>query len=178
MTVYLKSRYPSARITCFEPDPACFEALQFNCRGLPEVDLVRAAVWEETGQTTFVPVGAVGGHLADLAASSPSQSFSVKTVRLRDHLSEPVHFLKMDIEGSEIDVLKDCADRLSNVQRMFIEYHSFEQRPQRLAECLGLIEQAGFRIHVHSSMEEKQPFLGVKSYNNKDLRLNLFCYRP
>jgi len=177
VTVYLKSLYPSARITCFEPDPACFEALEFNCRDLREVELVRAAVWKTDGQTTFAPVGAVGGHLEELAASPAPESIDIKAIRLRDYLSEPVHFLKMDIEGSEMEVLKDCADRLCNVQRMFIEYHSFEKRPQRLAECAGLIEEAGFRMHVHSSMEEKQPFLGVKSYNNKDLRLNLFCYR-
>jgi len=32
--------------------------------------------------------------------------------------------LKIDIEGAEYDVLKDCEDSLENVKNIFVEYHS------------------------------------------------------
>jgi len=177
VTLYMKTKFPEARIIAFEPDPACFQALRHNCSGLRDVKLIESAVWNSEGTRLFTPVGTVGGHLTELDQHSKGQTISVPTVRLRDFLQEDIEFLKMDIEGSEIDVLADCADLLVNVKYMFVEYHSFVDTPQRLAEMVGIIESAGFRMHTHGSMEERQPFMGVSVYNNKDFRLNFFCFR-
>lgn len=177
VTAYFKSIFPEARIIAFEPDPQCFAALQFNCSRFADVALHEAAVWTENGTISFSPCGAVGGYVSGLADNTRSLSIDVRAVRLRDFLVEPVDFLKLDIEGAEIDVLADCEQNLHNVKRMFVELHSFSRKPQRLAKAIAIIEQAGFRIHAHGSMEETQPFLGIPVYNNKDFRLNLFCYR-
>jgi FkbM family methyltransferase len=179
VSVYFKSVFPDARILAFEPDPACFCALNANCSQLDDVILYQAAVWIESGTVSFSRVGSVGGHLSELAHSdSRFSTITVPAVRLRDFLVEPVEFLKLDIEGSEFDVLADCERSLHYVRRLFVELHSFSGRPQRLSEAISIIERAGFRIHAHGVSQETQPFLRIPSYHGKDFGLNLFCYRP
>jgi FkbM family methyltransferase len=178
VTAYLKNRFPEARVIAFEPDPDCFAALQHNCRSYSGVETVAAAVWISEGELEFDPVGAVGGHVAELSGrNGGADRIRVKAVRLRDYLAEPVEFLKMDIEGSELAVLEDCRDRLAMVRFLFVEFHSFEGKPQNLGRLVQILEDAGFRLHAHGSMEEPQPFLRIPVHNRKDFRLNLFAYR-
>jgi FkbM family methyltransferase len=140
---------PSAAITCFEPDPALCRCLAANltAAGLRErVAVVDAAVWHRAeDQVRFTPDGADGGHI------SPEGHASVRTVRLADYLVEPVGLLKMDIEGAELDVLLDCAGGLRHVSQLILEYHSMTGRPQRLGECLSLLESSGFRVSVDAA---------------------------
>ena len=42
---------------------------------------------------------------------------TVPCVRLRDLLNEEIDFLKIDIEGAEYEVLKDCADEFELCQK-------------------------------------------------------------
>lgn len=174
---YWKSLFPSARIIAFEPDPDCFARLRENCAGLKDVELHPAGLWTANGPMSFKPVGGLGGHLACCCPRDDVADVKLEMVRLRDYLAEPVDFLKLDIEGAEIDVLRDCADRLHLVDQMYLEYHSFVQREQRLATLFGVLEGAGFRIHAQPESPAPRPFLERPVVNQKDFRLNLFCFR-
>lgn len=180
-TSYIKTKYASARVIAFEPDPTAFSALNANCGSISDVTLLNAAVWDTSGTTQFVASGTDGGHLEKLTYSSSTNSVvnrtEVATVRLRDYLNEKVDFLKIDIEGAEFEVLADCADRLLNVDKMFVEVHSFIKKKQRLGEFFTSLENAGFRVHVHSSSRSARPFRKLEIHNRKDLRLNVFCWR-
>lgn len=175
--LYWKSICPDARIIAFEPDPATFSDLQANCAALAGVTLRRAALWVENGTLTFKALGGVQGHLACLCPREDGQNVNVPAVRLRDLLTEPVELLKLDIEGAEIDVLLDCADRLHLVDKLFVEYHSFVGSRQRLRDFFGVLEGAGYRIHATPELPAKQPFMNRPVVNNKDFRLNVFCLR-
>ena len=54
----------------------------------------------------------------------------VKTVRLKNFLHRSIDFLKIDIEGAEYEVLKDCEEFLFNVDKIFVEYHSIYNEEQ------------------------------------------------
>jgi hypothetical protein len=59
--------------------------------------------------------------------------------------------LKMDIEGSEHDVLEDLVEsgKLSSIRRMTMEYHHHVQRhDDRLGKLLSRLEDAGFGYHI------------------------------
>jgi hypothetical protein len=102
----------------------------------------------------------------------------VKAVRLRSYLAgETVDLLKIDIEGAETVVLKDCADLLSNVERLFVEYHSFEDRPQTLQELLAVLSGAGFRVHAETIGVTSQPFVKRQTYLGMDMQMNIFADR-
>src|SRR5207253_2597643 len=50
-SLFFKRRYPSARVTAYEADPALFAMLQRNMRvnGAADVDARHAALWTTTG---------------------------------------------------------------------------------------------------------------------------------
>jgi len=103
----------------------------------------------------------------------------VRAVRLRSYLAnEPVDLLKIDIEGAETLVLEDCADLLPNVERLFVEYHSFEGRPQTLHQLLAVLSNAGFRVYVAAVDGSTQSFVRQARYLGMDMQLNVFATRP
>lgn len=173
--LYFKMLYPAARILVFEPDPQIFKALQTNVAtfGLSQVDLRQAAVWVENGAIDFKVEGGFSGRIQQGVAGT----VRVPACRLRDVLCENVEFLKLDIEGAEMEVVRDCADRLDRVERMFVEYHSESGRPQQLDELLAILRRAGFRYQVHEAYVAPKPFLGRPLMVNMDLQLNIFCFR-
>lgn len=177
--LYFKRRFPRSRVICFEPDPKVFSALEMNVRTyeIENCELHRAALWSDNRVLEFCSEGADAGAISEVGGSGTP--ILVRALDLLPFLQEQtVDFLKMDIEGAEVEVLKACQSGLKNVQRIFIEYHSFEGSNQRLAELFQILEDAGFRMHLnHAGLYSKQPMLGVKAYLGMDMQFDLFGYR-
>jgi FkbM family methyltransferase len=173
-SLYFKKNFPDARITAFEPDPRIAEVLRKNLRSFrhDDVEVIRGAVSDHNGTMNFAPDHADGGRLA------PNGQEEVKVVRMRDWLNEPIDLLKLDIEGAEFDVIKDCDDRLSIVKCLFVEYHSFASQRQRLPELFAMLRDGGFRVHVQTDYCAASPLLDPIIDNGMDLRLNIFGSRP
>ena len=178
--LYFKQAYPKARIDAFEPDPNIFAVLENNCRSFEfeDVTLSDRALWVENGSLGFRKEGSLGGRLADDENLVPDVSVSTK--RLRDLLTSKVTLLKLDIEGAETEVLEDCADQLVKVENLFVEYHSFADRPQSLHRLLNVVHEAGFRTHFHVYEPSPQPLFERtirKGIDRLDMNLDIFCYR-
>jgi FkbM family methyltransferase len=175
---YWKKLFPLSGIVAFECDPGLYQILLRNTADLPGVVCVEGAVWVESGHAEFRSNCREGGHLATVSSgANDGNVVVVKTHRLRDLLREHVDLLKIDIEGAEVEVLLDCADLLCNVDRIFVEHHSFVEQPQRLADFFKVLEAAGFRLHVKSGLGSRSPFLGQSVFNGKDMYLNVFAFR-
>ena len=76
---------------------------------------------------------------------------------LRDHAIERVDFLKVDVEGAELDVLRGIALRdWPKIESLAVEVHDVDHR---LATVLTALESAGFdEIQV----EQEWPFEGTE----------------
>ncbi len=176
--LYFKSLFDKARIVGFEADPHIFSFLKKNVQsfGLSNTQIFNKAIWDNADETlSFMSEGGAGGRIEEVKANG--NYVNVQTFRLRDLLDEKVDFLKIDIEGAEYNVIKDCADKLQNVENLFIEYHSFEGKPQVLHEILEIVADAGFRYHIKHEFTSPDPFV-ERIYNiGMDLQLNIFCYR-
>ena len=135
-SLFFKQQYPRATITAFEADPAIADICRRNlaANGAADVELVAAAVWTSRGETEFVCEGSDSGAVAELGLIK-GRTQKVPTVRLRDYLGERIDLLKLDIEGSELPVLEDCADALGAVQAMTIDLHEFDPTIGRPAAC-------------------------------------------
>ncbi len=152
--LYFKHIYPQSRVIGFEPDPAIFPYLQENiaCNHLGNVRLIQSAVTGREGQLAFYSDGKYGSCLAEHGlriAPEGWTEYKVPCVRLRDYLTEPVDFLKMNIEGAEWDVLADSEDRLRQVREMVIEYHHQPGLPRTLHSILELLHRHGFEYLVN-----------------------------
>ena len=176
--IYFKQLYPNSEIVAFEPDTAAFEALSFNIESfyLNKITLVKKALWNDETIMSFYSEGADGGRVA--CKEDTDQLIDIQTTKLRDYLNRKVDFLKIDIEGAETLVLENCADLLSNVERLFVEYHSISGHPQSLHTLTEILNSAGFRYQVQNNgVFSPHPFLKINKHINMDLQLNIFAYR-
>lgn len=175
--LYFKKIFPQARIIAFEPDPKIFSILKKNTEnfGYSDIKLYNNALWDSEKELDFSSEGADAGRIS---TENEKNIIKIKTLKLSDFLKEKVDLLKIDIEGAEYTVLKECSAGLKNVDKMFLEYHSFSNEEQKLDEVLAIVRGAGFRYNInHIGVVSKQPFVKVNTYSGMDLQLNIFAFR-
>jgi FkbM family methyltransferase len=172
--LYFKQLYPSAKIVGVEADPRIYEMLNNNIArtNINSVTLLNKAVSNHIGSIEFFSEGADGGRVHKM--DEPKNTSSVDTVALDDLIDGEVDFLKMDIEGSESDVL--CASKkLNKVKQLFIEYHSFVDETQNLGDLLSCLAKNNFRYYIHTQFCSKNPLIDNQIQLGMDLQLNIFA---
>lgn len=131
MTLHFKTQYPNARITSFEPNPHTFKYLESNIEGngLRHTTAVNAALSDEAGEAILFGAEHEETRGNSISAdwgkrpSGDTGEMKVKTVLLSSYLDEEVDFLKLDVEGVEMKVLKECGDKIRNVKELELEVH-------------------------------------------------------
>jgi len=179
-TVYWKRIWPDARVVAVEADPAIFDYLRRNiaAAGCTGVTLLNKAVWNVPGTVPFAQEGADAGHVGNGSPAGEGSVVHVPAITLSELVGgETVELLKIDIEGAECEALIGRHECLRVVERVFVEYHSYAGRPQRLDELLATLRTAGFRLHLHSPLTSPQPFLRRMIDQSMDMRLNIFAWR-
>src|SRR5258708_710719 len=123
-TLYFKKLYPNARITAIEPNPHTFALLEKNIfeNGLTDIETQNIALAGTNGTAEFFMDSTDEKWLSTASftqgawtRTQTSTSFQVPTAPLSQFLdasTEPTDFLKMDIEGTEQEVLMDSAKSL------------------------------------------------------------------
>lgn len=174
--LYFKTLYPDAKITAFEADRNIYEVCVSNLQknNITDVDVIHKAVWIDDKGIDFSPDGADGGSI-----QGEGDKNRVPSVRLSTVLMEfnEIDLLKMDVEGAEYEVIKDCQDALDNVKNIFIEYHSWNNLNQKLSEILAILEKNNFRYYIETTCGRKKPFINQATKQNMDLQLNIFGVR-
>jgi FkbM family methyltransferase len=125
--LYFKLLSPGSKITAFEADPEIAGILKSNLvkNNLSDIIVIDKAVWINDKGIEISVEGADGASIFSEGISK----IKIDSVRLKYFLEKEdlVDMLKMDIEGAEVEVLKDCSGTLNRVGNLFIEYHSFEK---------------------------------------------------
>ncbi len=174
--LYFKKLFPKAQIVAFEADPSVFSVLKSNLekQGLQGVDLKNKAIWKERTVLNFAPEGADAGRIS---SGKTNSTLEVETEDIKELMGqyESVDFLKIDIEGAEVEVLQRMSDELSKVKRIFIEYHSFGNI-SGLSEILNLLKTHHFRVYIDSpGFMNSSPLYEMKPQNGMDFQLNVFA---
>jgi FkbM family methyltransferase len=96
-----------SKIIALEPDPNNFKQLRKNYKEAKNIFLINAGVYEKDGNLSFLMEKC--GNVSYLSRSSKKETISVKVLAL-DSIEEikktKISFLKMDIEGAELEALK------------------------------------------------------------------------
>ncbi len=174
--LYYHSLYPPAKVVCFEPDPAVFACLRKNLQanGITDVDCREEAVWVHDEGVSFGSEGADGGSIMRSTNAVTLPSVRLKTV-LEDHAS--IDLLKIDIEGAETEVLVDSAEALQRVKYLYVEYHSFPDKPQELHRLLTVLADQGFRYYVERiGVKHERPFARLEPAA-MDMQLDIHAIR-
>lgn len=174
--IFLKHICSTAEIVCFEPDEKNFELLLRNIKshGLSDVKAENKAIWINDAPINFN----MEGNMSSRIDTGNEGGKKVDACRLYDLLDRNVDFLKIDIEGAEYQVMKDIEPRLTNVQKLFLEYHGSFQQNQELVEIISMLVKNNFHFYIKEAAPVyDQPFTNQKNFGIYDLQLNIFCIK-
>jgi FkbM family methyltransferase len=141
---------PDAHIYGFEPIPANFEICSRNYSNLANAQALNCAVGASSGMMGFeVTDDPRGGHLAGNTSIRPANShkrIEVAVWTVADLVEVkglvPPDFLKVDVEGAELDVLNGLGVYVKSIKQIHIETHSTKLRD----ECVRWLGLNGFNI--------------------------------
>ena len=155
--LFFKALYPNAEITAFEPAPWACSAIEETIRAndLSDVTLHNAALAQEEGTLDlFHDPGHPGSAVMSVHRERmPGDTVRVPAVRLSRFVTKPVDFLKLDVEGSELPVLRDLesSGTIGQIRQMVIEFHHhLSPTIDNLSECLSILERHGFGYQLTS----------------------------
>ncbi|OQX96875.1 MAG: hypothetical protein B6I20_13885 [Bacteroidetes bacterium 4572_117] len=173
--MYFKKKFPNAKITAFEADPLIFNVLKNNISNanLTNISIIQKALWNEETTILFNSDNSDGGHISN----NSKEGIKVETIRLSKYINEKIDFLKIDIEGAELEVLQECKDKLHFVDKVFVEYHSFKNRKQDLNEILNILSANDFRYFIDNLWNIESPFVEKLSDTIHNNLLNIFAWK-
>lgn len=177
--IWWRARWPDARVLAFEPDPKIFELLRWNTRFHSGLELHQCALHTQDDDVLFSSEGTDAGHVWRDNSSVNGELLRVKAIRLSSVLRAvgKVDLLKLDIEGTELEVLREAESLLNRVERIFVEYHSLEARTQNFGDLLTLLQNNSYRYYITSQASSMRPFRGVRVDRGFDLQCNVFAWR-
>lgn len=180
--LFFKKNYPNAKILAFEPDNKNLKTLTKNLQEwkFSDIQIENSAVWIENGEITFNSEGSMASKIININENIEEEKsiHRTKSVRLNDLLIEDIDFLKIDIEGAEYEVIKDCSTNLKNVKNLFIEYHGNYNEMYKLNEILNILLEQNFKYYIKEAGSiYNQPFWETTSKYNFDVQLNIFAFK-
>src|SRR5262245_7270077 len=147
---------PSGRVIVFEPGSNNLPYIRKNLGNLPNVTLVEVAVSNVCGTTSFYEDNVTGQNNSLLPDYESAEAVAESHgVRLKKHVAEvPVttldayvqahklcpDFIKMDIEGSELNALLGSSSTLAHVRGLMVEV------TRNHDAVASLLRERGFRI--------------------------------
>ena len=156
--LYWLDNYPHATVYAYEPCRDAYQLLVQNTAGL-KVVTHNVALGAEDGLTDLYH------NVEDDACNSLVNHKShghekVVVERARHHLYQPCDIVKIDTEGSETEILADIEAWLCDIQVLYLEYHSEDQRLS-LDKLLG-------RTHLLWCSRAERPHRGEQCFVRRD----------
>ena len=142
-------------VDAFEPDPIAINELKKKCKNNKNLNLFQSAVGlKDNTQKLFRyrkfdendPYSTQGSSLLDYRSGTNKPFVEIKVIDFINHINKQkkeISLLKMDIEGSEIEILNKIIDlnMHDKIKYIFVETH------ERFSHKLGL-ETAKLKLHI------------------------------
>jgi FkbM family methyltransferase len=147
---------PDGRHLAFEPLPAMRAVLEAEFGALPNVDIRGAALSDEHGQATFHHVTTAPGYSGlkrrQMPAGEQVETITVSTERLDDVIPDGhvPGFIKIDVEGAEMLVLRGGAETIARHRPTIVFEHGaggFEQYGYQPGDLHDLLV-GGFGLRI------------------------------
>lgn len=165
-TLAMSNLFPNSQIIIIEPSKENIEVLKVNVSGLKNVKIIYGAlVGTQTNNITLKDRGT--GQWGFTVVENPCDE--INAVALNDVPAltlgqlgvspSDIGILKLDIEGGELDILKNDADSLGEVYAIFAELHD-----RIIAGCTESFKQ--FSRDRMLVKNEGEKYLSVKKQTN------------
>lgn len=149
-TLDCAARFPEVTIEAYEPNPDAYRVLEQNVRANrlePRVRTYLEAVGRAAGVLKLW--GGAGTVIATAypdaveAATTPAECPMVDLATVFSRTDRRVELVKIDVEGSEADILEGGRAVLRGAEQFVGEYHE-ARVPGVLDRCRGVFEASGF----------------------------------
>jgi FkbM family methyltransferase len=141
---FARDRWPGTSVVSIEPDPDNLEILRRNAAQGSDLEVVAACASTHDGTLRFVSGQQAGSHVAN--GASGEDTIEVPCVDVF-RLAESADLIKMDIEGSEWDILADPRLAAVPARALVMEWHDLLcPHPEPRAAALDALERAGFTV--------------------------------
>lgn len=144
--LYFKTLFPGSKILTFEPDKSALVYLKKNLQAnnLSDVRVIEKGLYDNDTEISFCPDQTDGGKIDERG------EVKVAVTKLSNYINEEIDFLKLNIEGAEISVMRDLHknNKLKFIRELCLEWHSFKNEQQNLAEILEILSANNFRYYI------------------------------
>jgi FkbM family methyltransferase len=159
--LYFKKTHENAIIHAFEPDSKNFNYLKKNVDSYGWNDSVfcyKSLVSNDQGYEFFEELGNAGSKIVNENQQNENTS-KIEKIKLKDfilNLNKNIDFLKLDIEGSEFDVIPDLLEVFPKIDKMYIEFHTNENDFKRMYDFINLNLGEHFNFQISTNFTEDQ----------------------
>lgn len=180
--LYFRLLYPGCTVRAFEANPAVYACLQNNVvqNGLANVELHNQALANRSGSLDlYIDARDPGSLISSLkperlvGRNREFRAHQVEAVLLSDQIDREVDFLKLDIEGCEMEIIAELAatKKLGYIKQMAVEYHHHMSPDQdQLSSLLLCLEANGFGYQIEANCDSPE-----RAGQEQDLLI--FAYR-
>jgi FkbM family methyltransferase len=133
----------SGKVLAFDPYPANIAIARFNAElnARRNIDFVEAGIWTERATTTV----SVLEQCVSLADPNAPDLISIDLVPLDTYAALKPSYLKIDVEGAEVDALAGAQGIISQAPAMYIEIHPnflprFNRKPMDIFNYVSLTD--------------------------------------
>jgi FkbM family methyltransferase len=137
------------KIYAVEPHPRNFERLRANIalNGFDNVEAIRAAFGSVSGDVRMRCSDRSNWHSCKDVGDEEDDVLIVPALSVDDFVSrhEQPTFMKMDVEGYELEVLRGAPHALKSLRHLFLELHGDILTGEEVAEVLDLVKAAGLK---------------------------------
>jgi FkbM family methyltransferase len=137
-SAYFRLVFPKAKIVAVEPDPASFPILLENATRLGNSTAHNLALLDRNGKAHFksskisvvstlydLPHPGIENDIVEVDLRHAGQFADEAAAQIG---TEGFDMLKVDTEGAEVPILQALGERLVNIQTIFLEFHSLQDR--------------------------------------------------
>jgi FkbM family methyltransferase len=167
-TILAKSVFPKTRIDAFEPVPSSLDLLKNAVQYLQDVHIHPVALGSKKSQTSMKILGNQADCSSLLDPSAPGlnveKEIMVSVNRLDDiivelHIPYP-DFIKMDVQGYELEVLKGGVECLKHAKAVQCEvsFEEFYKGQALFRDVLDFMDDHGFRLSMFANYDSAKPF--------------------
>jgi len=178
-TLWISRFIKNGKIVCFEPDPTNYNRCrrQIEINKLDIITLERAALGANKGEMRFSQGKDEQNHLIQCEKDKESD-ITVSVMKLDDYCCQneikEIDYLKLDVEGAELLVLRGALEFLSQKRIKVIQFeltNRIEQFGFRKNDLIEFIETLNYTICLYNI--EKNLLYPVVS--DSDYRQNMFA---
>jgi FkbM family methyltransferase len=133
VSLYFIQKYPSAKIIAVEPEEKNYAQLKMNVSKYHQISTIKGGIWNKS---TFLEVadssnmGSWGFSCSETPADKPGavRAYSIEELMSANDLEE-IDILKLDIEGSELEVFSsNYQNWLPKTRCIIIELHDWRRK--------------------------------------------------